>query len=81
MLWNPSASPYFAIMFIKLCFNFYVYFCIRLTLIWSVIFLCLTSCPNYVFLSQAGLLEVHVTYLGPLGYFPSWGPVCLDGRT
>jgi hypothetical protein len=26
-------------------------------------------------MSQAGLLEVHVTYLGSLGYFLTRGPV------
>jgi hypothetical protein len=27
-----------------------------------------------------GLLEVPVTYIGALGYFPTWGPVLPDGR-
>jgi hypothetical protein len=27
------------------------------------------------------LLEVHVTYLGSLGYFPAWGPLLLNGRS
>jgi hypothetical protein len=80
MLWNPSASPCFVIIFIKLCFNFYVCFCIPLTLIWFVVFLCLASCLNYTILSQVGLLEVPVTYLGSLGYFPTWGPMLPDGR-
>jgi hypothetical protein len=31
-------------------------------------------------MSQVGLLEVPVTYLGSLGYFPAWGPVLTDGR-
>jgi hypothetical protein len=44
MLWNLSASPCFAIMFIKLCFKFYVCFCTPLTLMRSVVFLsCLWS--------------------------------------
>jgi hypothetical protein len=47
---------------------------------WFVVFLCLASCPNYAILLQAGPLEVHVTYLGSLGYFPAWGLVLPDGR-
>jgi hypothetical protein len=62
-------------MFIELCFNFYVCFCIPLTLIWSVVFLYLASCLNYVILSQVGLLEVHVTCRGPLVIFRS-GVMC-----
>jgi hypothetical protein len=50
-------------MFIKLYFKFYVCFCITLTLMWSVVFLYLTSCLNYVILLQVGLLEVPVTYM------------------
>jgi hypothetical protein len=72
--------PVFAIMFIKLCFQFYVCLCIPLTLMWSVVFLCLTSCLNYAILLHADLLEVPVTYLGSFGYFPAWGPVLPDGR-
>jgi hypothetical protein len=45
---------------------------------WSVAFLFLASCPSYATLSQTGLLEVLVTYLGSLGYFPTWGPVLPD---
>jgi hypothetical protein len=56
--------------------QFYVYFCIFLTLMWSVAFLCLTS----VTLSQADLLEVPESYLGSLGYFPTRGPVLPDGH-
>jgi hypothetical protein len=69
MLWNLSALPCFTIVFIKLCFKFYVCFCIPLTLMWSIVFLCLTSCSNYAILLQAGLLEVPVSYMGSLGYF------------
>jgi hypothetical protein len=47
---------------------------------WFVVFLYLASCLNYAILLQAGLLEVHVTYVGSLGYFPTWVPVLLDGR-
>jgi hypothetical protein len=36
---------------------------------WSVIFSCLTSSMSCAILSQAGLLEVPMTYLGSLGYF------------
>jgi hypothetical protein len=60
--------------------QFYVCFCIFLTLMWYVAFLCLTSCPSYATLSQVSLLEVLVTYLGSLGYFPAWGPVLPDGH-
>jgi hypothetical protein len=45
----------------------------------SVVFLCLASCLNYAILLQVGLLEVPMTYLGSLGYFPIWGPVLTDG--
>jgi hypothetical protein len=58
-------------MFIKLCFKFYVCFCIPLTLMWYVVFLYLASCPNYAILLHVGLPEVHVSYLGSLGYFPA----------
>jgi hypothetical protein len=50
-----------------------------LTLMWSIAFLYLASCPSYVTLSQAGLFELPVTYLGSLGYFSTWGLVLLDG--
>jgi hypothetical protein len=48
--------------------QFYVYFCI-LSLMWSVTFFYLDSSLSCAILSQAGLLEVPVTYLGSLGYF------------
>jgi hypothetical protein len=59
---------------------FYVCFGIFLTLMWFVAFLCLASCLSYATLSQVSLLEVPVTYLGSLGYFPTWGPMLPDGR-
>jgi hypothetical protein len=65
-------------MSIKLCFKFYVCFCIPLTLMWFVVFLRLGSCLNYAILSHAGLLEAPVTYVGSLDYFPTWGPMLLD---
>jgi hypothetical protein len=71
MVCNLSASPYFVILFIKLCFKFYVCFCIPLTLMRSIVFLCVASCLNYAILSQVGQLVVPVTYLRPLGYFPA----------
>jgi hypothetical protein len=64
----------------KIIIQFYVCFCIFLTFMWSVIFLYLASCLNYAILSQAGLLEVLVTYLGSLGYVPIWGLLLRDGR-
>jgi hypothetical protein len=67
-------------MFIKLYFKFYVCFCITLTLMWYVVFLCLASCPNYAILLQAGLFEVLVTYMGAHNYFPAWGLVLPDGH-
>jgi hypothetical protein len=45
-----------------------------------MLFFCLVSSLNYVILSQVGLHEVPVTYLGPLGYFPIWGHVWPDGH-
>jgi hypothetical protein len=51
-----------------------------LTLMWSIVFLCLASCLSYATLSQAGMFEVPVTYLGFLGYFVAWGPVLPDGH-
>jgi hypothetical protein len=50
---------------------FYVCFCIPLTLMRSIVFLCVASCLNYAILSQVGQLVVPVTYLRPLGYFPA----------
>jgi hypothetical protein len=47
---------------------------------WFVAFFYLTSSLSYATLLQAGLLEVLVTYLGSLGYFPAWGPMVLDGH-
>jgi hypothetical protein len=51
-----------------------------LTLMRSVVFLYIASCSNYTILLQAGLPEVPVTYMGALGYFPTWGPMLPDGR-
>jgi hypothetical protein len=39
---------------------------------------CLASSLSYTILSQVGLLEVHVTYLGSFGYFLTQGPVLLN---
>jgi hypothetical protein len=64
----------------KIMLQFYVCFCTFLTPMWYVAFVYLTSCSNYAILSQVGLLEVPMTYLGCLGYFPAWGPVLPDGR-
>jgi hypothetical protein len=47
-----------------------------LTLMWLDAFLYLTSYPSCATLSQTGLFEVHVSYLGSLGYFPTWGSCC-----
>jgi hypothetical protein len=52
-----------------------------LTLMCQLLFLCPASCLNCAALSQASLLEVPVTYLGSLRYFPAWGPVLPDGRS
>jgi hypothetical protein len=51
-----------------------------LTLMWSVAFLYFTSCSSCATLSQAGLFEVLVTYLGSLIHFPALGPVLPNGR-
>jgi hypothetical protein len=45
---------------------------------WSVAFLYLASSSSCAILSQAGLLEVHVTYLGSLGYYLARVPVLLN---
>jgi hypothetical protein len=72
--------PVFTIVFIKLCFTFYVCFGIPLTLMWPIDFLCLAFCLSYAILLQAGLLKVPVTYQGSLGYFSAWGPMFSDGH-
>jgi hypothetical protein len=64
----------FANYVINLCCGFMYVFYIFLTLMWSVAFLCLATCPCFASLSQGGLLEVPVTYLRSLSYFPAWGP-------
>jgi hypothetical protein len=46
-----------------------------ITLMWSVAFLCLAPYPSCATLSQVGLFEVPMIYLGSLGYFTAWGPV------
>jgi hypothetical protein len=43
----------------------------------SYLFPYLTYSSSCVILSQAGLLEVSMTYLGSLGYFLAWGLVLL----
>jgi hypothetical protein len=63
----------------KIMLQFYVCFCIFLTLMLYVVFLCLASCLSYTTLSQVGLLEIPVTYLRSLGYFPAWGAILPDG--
>jgi hypothetical protein len=45
----------------------------------QLLFLCPASCPSYATLSQAGLLEIPVSYLGSFGYFPARGPVLPNG--
>jgi hypothetical protein len=46
----------------------------------TLTFLYFVSCPSCATLLQVGLFEVPVTYLGSLGYFPTWGPVLPDGH-
>jgi hypothetical protein len=60
--------------------QFYVYVCIFLTLMWYVALLCLASYLSYATLLQVGVLEVPVTYLVSLGYFPAWGPMLPGGH-
>jgi hypothetical protein len=79
MLWNLSNLALFCNYVHKIMLRFYVCFCIFLTLMWYVAFLCLSSCLCYATLLQAGLLEVPVTYLGSLSYFSSWGNMLPDG--
>jgi hypothetical protein len=70
----------YAIMFIELFFNFMsIFFCVFLPSCGQFLSLCSTSSLSCVILSQAGLLEVSVTYLGSLGYFLARGPVLLNG--
>jgi hypothetical protein len=65
----------YTIMFIELCFNFMSIFLHAYPLCVQLLFPCLTTSLSFAMLSQAGLLEVHVTYLGSLGYFFTRGPV------
>jgi hypothetical protein len=65
----------YAIMFIKLCFNFISIFA-YLSLMWSVtFFFCLAPGSSCAILSQAGLPEVPVTYVGSLENFLTLCPV------
>jgi hypothetical protein len=59
--------------------QFYVCFCVFLPPCGQLLSLCPASSSSYAILSQAGLLEVHVTYLRFLGYFLSRGPVLPNG--
>jgi hypothetical protein len=64
----------------RIVLQFYVYFfCVFLPSCGQFLSLCSTSSLSCVILSQAGLLEVSVTYLGSLGYFLARGPVLLNG--
>jgi hypothetical protein len=62
-------------MFIELFFNFMSVFCVFLSSSGQSLSLCPASSSSCAILSQAVLLEVHVTNLGSLGYFLPWGPV------
>jgi hypothetical protein len=54
----------YAIMFIELCFNFMSIFLSNYPSCGQLLF-----CLSCAILSHASLLEVHVTYLGPLVIF------------
>jgi hypothetical protein len=62
----------------RIVLQFYVYFCVFLPSCGQFLSLCSTSSLSCVILSQAGPLEVSVTYLGSLGYFLARGPVLLN---
>jgi hypothetical protein len=63
----------------RIVLQFYVYFYVFLPSCGQLLSLCSTSSLSCVILSQTGLLEVSVTYLGSLGYFLARGPVLLNG--
>jgi hypothetical protein len=58
--------------------QFYVYFLHVYPLCGQLLFTCLTSSLSCAILSQAGLLEVPVTYLWSFGYFLIRDPVLLN---
>jgi hypothetical protein len=69
----------YAIMFIELCFNFmYVFFCIFIPHVVSYFFPYLTTSLSWTILSQVGLLEIPMTYMGSLDYFLAQGLVLPD---
>jgi hypothetical protein len=64
-------------MFIELCFNFMSV--LRIYPSCGQLFVpCLASSSSCAILSQPGLLEVPVTYLGFLAYFLAQSPVLLN---
>jgi hypothetical protein len=69
----------YAIMFIELCFNFMSIFCVFLPSCGQLLSPCPATSLSCAILSQAGLLEVHATYLGSLDYFLGQGPVLPNG--
>jgi hypothetical protein len=62
---------------LKIVLQFYVCFYTFIPHVVSYLFPYLTYSSSCVILSQAGLLEVSMTYLGSLGYFLAWGLVLL----
>jgi hypothetical protein len=58
----------------KIMLQFYVYFCVFLPPYGHLISLCPASSLSCAIISQTGLLEVPVTYLGSLDYFLAQDP-------
>jgi hypothetical protein len=65
-------------MFIELCFNF-MFFLHIYPSSGQMLFPCLTCSSSCAILSQTGLLEVSMTYLGTLDYFLALGLMLLNG--
>jgi hypothetical protein len=64
----------------RIVFQFYVcFFCVFLPSCGQLLSLCPASSLSCTIQSQAGLLEVSMTYLGSLSYFLAWGLVLLNG--
>jgi hypothetical protein len=68
----------YVIMFIELCSNSMSLFAYFFFSCGQLLFPCLTSSLSCAILSQAGLLEVHATYLGSFDYFLAQGPMLLN---
>jgi hypothetical protein len=63
----------------KIMLEFYICFCAFITHVVSYLFPYLIFSLSCVILSQAGLLEVHASYQGSLGYFLARSLLLLNG--